>query len=65
MHIKGTPEIYEEQLKYFQILDISLEAQQEIVSEIKTGLDKQEEMKKEIEAERNKIDEIIEQAIIE
>ncbi|MFZ2975351.1 MAG: hypothetical protein WA055_01830 [Candidatus Moraniibacteriota bacterium] len=35
-----------------------------IVLEIKTELDKQEEMKKKIEAERNKIDEIIEKAIM-
>lgn len=63
MHIKGTPEIYTDQLNYFQILNISLKKQQEIVDEIKTELDKQEEMKKKIAAERDKIDEIIEEAI--
>jgi len=37
--------------------------QQKIVDEIKTELDKQEEIKSKIESERNKIDEIIEKAI--
>jgi len=64
MHIKGTPEIYEAQLNYFQIPDIPLKSQQKIVDEIKTELDKQEEMKKKIETQRNKIDEIIEKAIL-
>jgi type I restriction enzyme S subunit len=63
MQIKGTPEIYETQLNYFQIPDISLKAQQKIVDEIKAELDKQEEIKSKIENERNKIDEIIEKAI--
>ena len=63
MHIKGTPEIYEAQLNYFQIPDISLKAQQKIVDEIKAELDKQEEVNKKIQTERNKIDEIIEKAI--
>ena len=64
MHIKGTPEIYEAQLNYFQIPDIPLKSQQKIVDEIKTELDKQEGMKKKIKTERNKIDEIIEKAVI-
>lgn len=59
MHIKGTPEIYETQLNYFQIPNIFLKAQQKIVDEIKAELDKQEEIKSRIESERNKIDEII------
>ncbi|MFH1308711.1 MAG: hypothetical protein ABIH51_01725 [Patescibacteria group bacterium] len=63
MHIKGTPEIYESQLNYFQILNIPLKNQQKIIDEIKTELDKQEDMNKKIEKERNKIDEIIEKAI--
>jgi len=37
--------------------------EQKIVDEIKTELDKQKEMKQKIDAERNKIDEIIEKAI--
>ena len=41
----------------------SKKSQQKIVDEIKTELDKQEEMKKKIETQRNKIDEIIENAI--
>jgi len=45
------------------MIDISLKHQQKIVDEIKTELDKQEEMKQKIEVERNKIDEIIEKAI--
>ncbi len=63
IHIKGTPEIYEDQLNYFQIPNIPLSHQQKIVDEIKAELDKQEAIKKQIEAERNKIDEIIEKAI--
>jgi len=63
MQIKGTPEIYETQLNYFRIPNISLKAQQKIVDEIKTELDKQEEMNLKIETKRNKIDEIIEKAI--
>src|SRR3989338_6488463 len=55
--------LYWEQISNFQIPDISLKAQQKIVDEIKAELDKQEEMKQKIEAERNKIDEIIEKAI--
>ena len=42
----------------------SKKSQQKIVDEIKTELDKQEEMKKKIETQRNKIDEIIEKAVI-
>jgi len=64
MQIKGTPEIYEAQLNYFQIPNIPLKHQKKIVDEIKTELDKQEEMKKKIETQRNKIDEIIKKAVI-
>jgi len=39
--------------------------QQRIVDEIKAELDKQEEIKKQIEEERNKIDQIIEQAVLD
>lgn len=55
--------IFPSQIQELPMIDIPLEAQQKIVLEIKTELDKQEEMKKKIEAERNKIDEIIEKAI--
>ncbi len=55
--------LYWEQISNFQIPDIPLKHQQKIVDEIKAELDKQEEMKKKIETERNKIDEIIEKAI--
>ena len=55
--------IFPSQIQEFPMIDISLKAQQKIVSEIKAELDRQEEMKKKIEAERNKIDEIIEKAI--
>ena len=55
--------IFPSQIQELPMIDISLEAQQKIVLEIKTELDKQEEMRKKIEAERNKIDEIIEKAI--
>jgi type I restriction enzyme, S subunit len=50
-------------LNDIKIPNISLKSQQKIVDGIKTELDKQEEMKKKIEAQRNKIDEIIEKAI--
>lgn len=48
---------------YIKIPNIPLSEQQIIVDEIKAELDKQEEIKKQIEEERNKIDEIIEKAI--
>lgn len=47
----------------FPMIDISLKDQQKIVDEIKAELDAQEKMNRNIEAERNKIDEIIESAI--
>jgi restriction endonuclease S subunit len=55
--------IFPSQIQELPMIDISLEAQQKIVDEIKAELDRQEEMKKKIEAERNKIDEIIEKAV--
>jgi len=57
-------DLYANEISNFQIPDISLKYQQKIVDEIKTELDKQEEMNLKIVAERNKIDEIIKQAII-
>jgi len=63
MQIKGTPEIYEAQLNYFQIPNIHPSAQKKIVDEIKTELDKQEAIRQEILRERSKIDEIIEKAM--
>ncbi len=56
-------ELYADEISNFQIPNIPLSYQQKIVDEIKTELDKQEEIKKQIEAERNKIDKIIEKAI--
>ncbi len=50
-------------LNNIQIPNIPLKAQQKIVDEIKAELDEQEETKKRIEAERNKIDKIIEKTI--
>jgi len=55
--------IFPGQIQEFPMIDIPLKSQQKIVDEIKTELDKQEEMKKKIETQRNKIDEIIENAI--
>ena len=55
--------IFPSQIKELPMIDISLERQQKIVVEIKAELDKQAEMKKKIEAERKRIDEIIEKAI--
>jgi len=56
-------ELYADEIANFQIPSIPLLNQQRIVNEIKTELDKQEEMKQKIESERTKIDEIIEKAI--
>jgi len=55
--------IFPSQIQEFPMIDISLKEQQKIVDEIKTELDNQEEYKKKIANERNKIDEIIEKAI--
>lgn len=55
--------IFPSQIQEFPMIDISLKAQQKIVDEIKAELDKQEKIKKNIEKERNKIDEIIEKTI--
>ena len=55
--------IFPSQIQEFPMIDISLKDQQKIVDEIKAELGAQEEMNRKIEAERNKIDEIIENAI--
>jgi len=55
--------IFPRQIQEFPLIDIAPEEQQRIVEEIKTELDAQEKIKTEIEVERNKIDEIIENAI--
>src|SRR3989338_940419 len=64
-HKKGlqNKNIFPSQIQEFPMIDISLKAQQNIVGEIKAELDAQEKMNRNIEAERNKIDEIIEKAI--
>lgn len=56
--------IFPSQIQEFPMIGISLKDQQKIVDEIKTELNKQEIMKQKIETERNKIDEIIEKAIL-
>lgn len=56
--------IFPGQIQEFPLIDISLKDQQKIVDEIKVELDKQESMRQKIKIERNKIDEIIEKAII-
>jgi type I restriction enzyme S subunit len=55
--------IFPSQIQEFPLFDISLIEQQQIVNEIKAELDKQENVKKTIAEERNKIDEIIENSI--
>ena len=55
--------IFPSQIQEFPMIDISLKNQQKIVDEIKAELDAQEEMNQKIESERNKIDDIIENAI--
>ncbi len=52
--------IFPSQIREFPIPDISFPDQQKIVDEIKLELDKQEKIKKDIEKERCKIDELIE-----
>lgn len=56
-------ELYSDDITNFKIPNISLSEQQRIVDEIKTELDKQDNIKKQIEKERNKIDVIIENSI--
>ena len=55
--------IFPTQIQEFPIPDISLNKQQEIVDEIKSELDKQDEIKSEIINLRNSIERIIEQGI--
>jgi len=55
--------IFPSQIQEFLIPDISLTEQERIVNEIKTELDKQKAIEKEIEKKRNKIDKIIEEVI--
>ena len=55
--------IFPSQIQEFPMIDISLKDQQKIVDEIKLEIDKQEEMKQKIQAERNKINEIIEKVV--
>ncbi len=55
--------LYWEQISNFDVPNLLLFQQQKIVDEIKEELDKQEEMRKKIEEERMKINEIIEKTI--
>ncbi|MFA5831284.1 MAG: hypothetical protein WC878_05640 [Candidatus Paceibacterota bacterium] len=55
--------IFPSQIQELPMIDISLQRQQKIVDEIKMELDKQEEIKKKVDSERAKIDEIIEKAV--
>lgn len=55
--------IFPGQIQELPIIDIPLNQQQKIVDEIKEELDKQEEIKQQIAAERAKIDSIIEKAV--
>jgi restriction endonuclease S subunit len=65
MQIKGTPEIYETQLNYFQIPLLKKEEQEKIVNEITKKLDEQKQIDKQIEEKQNEISELIENAIKE
>lgn len=56
-------ELYANEIGNFLIPNLPLANQQKIVDEIKLELDSQEQIKKQIEAERQKIDVIIEQSI--
>ncbi len=55
--------IFPSQIQELPLLDISLQKEQKIVSEIKAGLDAQARIKTEIEKQRNEIDTIIQNAI--
>lgn len=56
--------LYWDQISHIQIPNISLPHQQKIVHEIRAELENQEEIKQKIRLERNKIDVIIEKAIV-
>ena len=64
MRTMGQPNINAEEYKALSIPNIPLPKQQLIVDEIKEELDKQEEIKKQIEIERNGIDKIIEKVLV-
>lgn len=64
VRITGQPNINANEYLELKIPIISLCEQQKIIDEIKTKLNKQEQIKQQIEIERSKIDEIIEKAII-
>jgi len=55
--------IFPSQIQEFPLIDIPPKDQQKIVDEIKAKLDRQEEIKRKIEVEQNKIDGIIKGAI--
>jgi len=63
IRIKGQPNINANEYLELKIPNIPSINQQNIVDEIKAELDKQEEINKRIKQERNKIDEIIKDAI--
>ena len=63
LQIKGTPEIYPTQLNEFMIPIVKEKKQSEIVNKIKAELDSQKEIEKQILNKRNKIKQIIEEAI--
>ncbi len=63
VRIKGQPNINANEYLELKIPNIPLPDQQKIVNEIKKELDKQEEIKKQIEEKRNEIDEIIQQVV--
>ena len=56
-------ELYADDIANFQIPDIFLDRQQQIVDEIEAKLNEQEKVKQAIAEERNKIDELIENSI--
>lgn len=55
--------IFPSMIQEFPLIDISLEEQQRIVEEIKKELDKQEQLRKKIVKQREKINDIIENAL--
>jgi len=63
IRIKGQPNINANEYLELKIPNIPSINQQKIVDEIKSELDKQEEINKQIRQERNKIDEIIKKVI--
>lgn len=63
VQIKGTPEIYEEQLKTFKVPVVDKDTQEKIIAEIQIEISDQNEIKRKVEEKRKEIDRIIEEVL--